>query len=433
MSFSTPPPNAPLAAQPSEEGYDLLLAVAAGLHKNGEETSGTLAAVEKCSQHMNITTVLVPNWSELFLQVRGERVRIEPATPASVNMNRVLFTLRTVETFCAGQLDEAGAIAALADAGRKPQSNLWLFVFACTIGAGALSIINGATHFVPIAIIMVCAALGGLVRRGLAQKFNANSFLQMLAASLLAGVVGAIGVAWHISSPMRLVALGPLLVLVPGPTILNGALDIAALRLSLGFARVGFGLLTILMICTGVLVGLTIGGTTLPASVPAPAVPVWIDVLCAGIAAWSYGVFFSMPLRLLGYPVLMGMLAHAVRWGAIDSLGLSNPTGAGLACLLVGIVLVPVARREYLPFAGVGFASVVSMVPGIFLFRMAGGLVQIQQQAKTASAEVMGAVLSDGTTALVTVLMMALGLALPASAYAYFYRKRIAANRKKQR
>jgi len=409
------------AMSPQEEQCEFLLAAARLLHENGEETQGTLAAVQRLCAHLGMKATLIPAWNEIFLQVEGERVRASAVTPSNINMNRVVTTLEVVEATCAGRLNTTEAKAALANAGHAPESGLLLFVFACTIGAGALSVINGASHFAALSLVMLCAAVGALVRKGLAAWLSANSFLQIFAASLLAGGVGAAGVAWHVSSAMRLVALGPLLVLVPGPAILGGAFDLAALRLPLGAARLGFGLLTILAICTGVLLGL--GGTTLPPTVESRTVPLWADVLCAGIAAAAYGVFFAMPLRMLGYPALMGMLAHTVRWGMISGLGLSNAAGAGIACLLVGSVLVPVARRLRLPFAAVGFASVVSMVPGIFLFRMGGGLMQIQKEAGAAPLPLIGGVLSDAATALATVIAMTVGLVLPIAAYTHFRRK----------
>jgi uncharacterized membrane protein YjjB (DUF3815 family) len=50
---------------------------------------------------------------------------------------------------------------------------------------------------------------------------------------------------------------------------------------------------------------------------------------------------------------------------------------AGAAALVVGTIITPIADRLRLPFAGLAFASVVSLIPGVFLFRMAGGMVDL--------------------------------------------------------
>jgi uncharacterized membrane protein YjjB (DUF3815 family) len=194
---------------------------------------------------------------------------------------------------------------------------------------------------------------------------------------------------------------------------------LAALRLPLGLARFAFGLLTILAISTGVLIGLGLGGTVLPAAAPGHPVALWLDVVCAGVAAATYCVFYSMPLRLLAYPILVGMLAHATHWWVVAGLGFNNAVGAGLACLVAGLIMVPVTRRHRLPFAGVGFATVVSMVPGIFLFRMGGGLMQVQQLAGATPLALLGEVLADSMMALETIVMMTLGLLLPMTIYTY--------------
>ncbi len=405
-----------------EDRFDILLAAARNLHANGEETSGTLEAAKQLCDRLGLRATLIPAWGELFLQVDGDRVRVAEAAATDINMNRVAATLRAVEAICAGRLDGAGAMAALDAAGRAPASGLPLFAFACMAGAGALTLINGGSHFAVVAVVMFSAGMGALLRRGLA-GLSAGSFLQMFAATLLAGGVGALALREHLSSPLRLVALGPLLVLIPGPVLMNGVFDIAAYRLPLGGARLGFGLLTILILSAGVLTGLALGGATMSAGLPTHQLPLWGDVLCAGITSASYAIFFSMPLRMLAYPVGMGMLAHAVRWEVISGLGMSNAAGAGAACLLVGVVLVPVAKRLRLPFAAVGFASVVSMVPGSFLIRMAGGLVQIQKASAGAPTSLIGGTLADGITALATMLAMALGLLLPMRVYRYFWSK----------
>ena len=402
---------------PLEDRYDLLLTAARELHMNGEETRLTMLAIKRLSGRLGVQASLLPTWSALFLQLHANHLRGIAASPTNINMNRVVAVQQSIETVCKGQIDETEAKTALITAGRASTSNLWLFVLACTIGAGALSVIWGVMHVAPFILISLCAAVGAFLRRGIT-KFSNNSVLQIFVASLLAGIVGAFAVRWNISAE-RLVALGPCLVLVPGPHILNGMFDLAELRLSLGAARLGFAALTILAISAGIVIGLALVGTTLPASGSSPELSLWTDMLCAGIAAASYSVFYATPLRMMLYLVLTGMLAHAIRWFML-LLHMNIALATGLACLVVGIILVPVCRRHRLPFAAVGFASVVAMVPGVYLFRMSSGFVQIQTANGNVSASLIGSVLSDGVTAIVVVLAMTLGLVLPMRVYNYF-------------
>jgi uncharacterized membrane protein YjjB (DUF3815 family) len=79
---------------------------------------------------------------------------------------------------------------------------------------------------------------------------------------------------------------------------------------------------------------------------------------------------------------------------------------------LVGVVLTPIARRREMPVAAVGFAAVVSMMPGVFLFRMASGLVTLAHGTAT-SAQLAAATLGDGVTALLIIFAMSLGVIFP--------------------
>jgi uncharacterized membrane protein YjjB (DUF3815 family) len=108
-------------------------------------------------------------------------------------------------------------------------------------------------------------------------------------------------------------------------------------------------------------------------------------------------------------PVVVGMLAHAVRWRILSA---GAATGAFAACLLVGLILAPMARRRHMPFAAIGFASVVSMIPGVFLFRMASGLQQLANGSNT-PLQVLGATIANGVTAFNITLAMSFGLILP--------------------
>ncbi|MGZ5260976.1 MAG: threonine/serine exporter family protein, partial [Burkholderiales bacterium] len=56
-------------------------------------------------------------------------------------------------------------------------------------------------------------------------------------AALLAGIIGGLAVRYQLSSSLRLVAVCPCMILVPGPHLLNAAMDLIEGRIHLGAAR----------------------------------------------------------------------------------------------------------------------------------------------------------------------------------------------------
>jgi len=396
------------------ERCNLVLAFARVLYVNGQATEQTVATAEQLGRMLGLRAKVMPRWGELRLQPEDENASViaeVAADPTGVDMNRVASAARAIDELGAGRLAPPAAAETIAAISRAPPAPTWLFTLAAGAGAVGLAVIFGVEHPVPAALIFVSAAAGAILRRGVAQV-SANVFLQPFCAALVAGVIGALAVRYQLSSSLRLVAVCPCMVLVPGPHVLNGALDLINGRIHLGAARLIYAGLVIVAISTGLLLGLALLGVSLPVDQAGRAVPLWQDVVAAGVAIAAYSVFFSTPPNMLLWPVTVGMLAHALRWVAITVFGFGAAIGTLLACLVVGLILTPVARRRHMPFAAIGFASVVSMLPGVLLFRMASGLVQIAGGAPT-SLELISATIADGTSALISILAMSLGLITP--------------------
>jgi uncharacterized membrane protein YjjP (DUF1212 family) len=403
-----------------EERSNLVLAFAQVLFVNGQATEQTVTAAEQLGRTLGLRAKVMPRWGELLIQSENQDSRLTSrvaADPSGVDMERVASTTRAIQDIGAGRLAPADALAAIAAISRAPPAPTWLFTLAAAAGAVALAVIFGVEHPVATGLIFVSAAAGAILRRAVA-RYSANAFIQPFCAAFVAGVVGALAVRYQLSSSLRLVAVCPCMVLVPGPHVLNGTLDLINGRIHLGAARLIYAGLIIVAISTGLLLGLALLGVTLPVDEAARAVPLWQDVIAAGVAVASYSVFFSTPLNMLAWPVAVGMAAHALRWAALTLLGAGAATGAFIACLTVGLILTPIAHRSHMPFAAIGFASVVSMMPGVFLFRMASGLLQIAGGSQT-TLGLISATIADGMTAMIVTLAMSFGLITPKLAIDY--------------
>jgi uncharacterized membrane protein YjjP (DUF1212 family) len=403
-----------------QERSDLILSFTKVLFANGQATDQTISATERLGRVLGLRATIVPRWGELTVQTEDANARLSEqiaADPSGVDMDRVASTMRAVEDVWSGRLSLDAASKAITIIAKAAPAPTWLFALAAAAGAVALSVIFGIEHFRPMVLIFVSAGAGAFLRRAVA-RISANYFVQPFCAAFLAGVIGAIAVRYDLSSSLRLVAVCPCMVLVPGPHFLNSALDLVAGRVHLGAARLIYAGLIVLAITTGLLLGLALLGVSLPVDPAGRSVPLWMDVIAAGVAVAAYSVFFSAPLTTLPWPVVVGMLAHALRWVALNVLDLGVATGALVACVVVGLILTPVSRRTHMPFAAIGFASVVSMIPGVYLFRMGSGLVQIAEGTKNPT-DLMDTAASGGAAAMI-IFAMSFGLIIPKLIIDYF-------------
>src|SRR6202795_5058305 len=240
------------------ERSDLLLACAHVLHTNGQSTHETVQTAERLGTQLGLRATMIAHWEELELRAAdgtGSQVSFERGSPTGMNMDRVASAMSAIENCAVGGPPIGAALEHIKAIAHAPPAPTWLFTLAAAAGAAAMGAIFGVHHLKAVVLIMVSAAAGAVLRRTLA-RYSANTLLQPLCAALLAGMIGALAVRYNLSSSLRLVAGCPRLVLVSGPHILNGALDLINGRIHLGAARLIYAGLVIVAIATGLLLGL---------------------------------------------------------------------------------------------------------------------------------------------------------------------------------
>jgi uncharacterized membrane protein YjjP (DUF1212 family) len=383
------------------------------LFAHGQTTERTVAAAERLGRALGVTVRVLPYWGEIVVELDGAPLsQIVPAKPLAVDMGKVLAVTTVIDQICQGELSAEPAQSALESAGRLPPVSTLRFTLFAAIGAASLGVIFGAPDAISLLLIAATAAIGALVSRWLS-GFSNNPLIQPLCAAFIAGIVAAAASRFQLSHATTLVGFCPCMVLVPGPHILNGAIDLARTRIALGITRLAYAGVIVLLICAGGLFGFTAVGANLEIAGPSPPVPLMIDVIAAGCAVASFGTFFSMPWRLLAFPIAAGMLAHAARWALISIAATNVATGALVACVLVSVLATPIADRLHLPFAALAFSAVVSLMPGFFLFNAATGFVELVSIGPSAPAALLTSIAANGTMAFLIIMAMAFGLILP--------------------
>jgi uncharacterized membrane protein YjjP (DUF1212 family) len=407
--------DAPITSEPAHltraATLNIIALATALLLENGQSTEETVAAADRLGRALDEPVTLRAYWGEIHVHGTSSLHETVPAMPLGVDMVKVLATMKIVDQVCNGTLPRV-ALSALAAAKHLRPASTPRFVLFAAIAAASLGVIWGALDVASLLLIAFSAGMGAMLRRWLA-TLGGNPFVQPLSAGAVAGIIGAIATRFQLANAQLLIALCPCMILIPGPHILNGAIDLARARISLGVARLTYSGVIVLVISMGLLAGLAAGGETLPAHTLSVSVPLGADVIAAGGAAAGFATFFSTPWRLLPLPIVIGMLGHAGRWALVSLAGADAATGVLVACILVGIVSLPVADRLRLPFGALGFSAVVSMMPGLYLFRVASGLVELLSMGKDASADLLPSIVANGTTAFLIILAMTIGLILP--------------------
>ena len=239
---------------------DLVLDAAAVLHASGQSTGMTLAAVDRLNEGLGTTGTLVPTWASLQLVGPRGAVRVAAGSPTGVNMRRVAATMTVVDRAQDGPLDAGAVRGELASARAATHlEHADLQPRLCHRGGRPRGDLRGAASGRGAGRRPQCGTGRARPARCRADCTARRSPRRSSRRSI-AGLVGVVADRLHVADATGLVVLCPAMVLVPGPHILNGALDLLSLRMSLGMARLGFAALVLTAVATGLILGLAAGG-----------------------------------------------------------------------------------------------------------------------------------------------------------------------------
>jgi uncharacterized membrane protein YjjP (DUF1212 family) len=311
-------------------------------------------------------------------------------------------------------LEASAAMASLdrveAETPRHPR---WVAVLCLGAGAACLAALLGG-DLAAAAVAGLATGLG-LVARHELERWHFSLLALPLAAALIGAVLGGLAIQLGLTQTPELALIVPALMLVPGPHLINGLLDLIDNHLPMSLCRFGLAIGILLASALGIVLGVEL-------TLPSPFFPsqsgdldrlTFSDMALAGIVTCGFAVFYNTSWRHLWMAVLGGMAGNGLRFLALE-IGCTLEAATFLGGLAVGAISAWMARSARTPVAVIAFAGTVTMIPGLNLYRALAGAMQLARLPERADATVATATLSNALRAGLVIGGLTLGLILGA-------------------
>jgi uncharacterized membrane protein YjjB (DUF3815 family) len=263
----------------------------------------------------------------------------------------------------------------------------------------------------------LATGLGLLARQELGRRHFSLLALPLIAA-LIGAVLGGLAIRLGWTRSPELVLIVPALMLVPGPHLINGLLDLIDNYLPMSLSRLGLAAGILLASALGIVVGVEL---TLPDPFsPEPGaradhLNLVSDVVLAGIVTCGFAVFYNTAWRQIWMAALGGMVGHGLRFLALET-GCRLEAATFLGGLAVGVISAWMARSSKTPVAVIAFAGAVTMIPGLSLYRALAGALQLARQPEMTDPATVAGTLGNALQGCLVVSGLAVGLILGARA-----------------
>ena len=190
----------------------------------------------------------------MAVSLAGEGPALEPVRELRYNTAVQAHVHAILEQVRRGELEPAAALACL---GRveadTPRHSRWLAALVLGAAAASLAGLLGADAGAA-AVTGLATGLGLLVRQELGRR-HVSLLALPLTAALIGAVLGGLAIRLGWTRTPELVLIVPALMLVPGPHLINGLLDLIDNHLPMSLARLGLATGILLASALGVVLG----------------------------------------------------------------------------------------------------------------------------------------------------------------------------------
>ena len=381
-------------------------------NESTEEIHHTLIGTARALTHE--TCRVAVSYRRLTVSLGDESPALEPIGELRYNTAVQARVHEILEQVRQGKLDAATALTRLctveADTSRYSRALATLVLGVTAVGlASLLGADAGAATVAGLA-----TALGLFARQELGRRHFSLLTLPLTAA-FIGALLGGLAIRLGWTKTPELAVIVPALMLVPGPHLMNGLLDLIDNHVPMALARFGLAAGILLASAAGVIIGveLTLPENLSAGQVAGPDLNIVSDMILAGIVTCGFAVFYNTSWRLLWMPILGGMAGHGLRFLALE-LGCPLLVATFLGGLTVGVASAWMGRSHKLPVAVIGFAGAVTMLPGLQLYRALADGLWLARLGETADPRLAASAFGNAFQGSLVVSGLALGFIIGA-------------------
>jgi uncharacterized membrane protein YjjP (DUF1212 family) len=357
------------------------------------------------------------SYGGVAVSLGGEGAALAPVAELRYNMAVQARVHEILELVRRGELGVPAALTCLGNVeADTPRHSRWLTALVLGAAASGLAVLLGGDAGAA-AVAGLATGLGLLARQELGRR-HVSLLALPLTAALVGAVLGGAAIRLGWTRSPELVLIVPALMLVPGPHLINGLLDLIDNHLPMSLSRLGLAAGILLASALGIVLGVEL---TLPASFLAERggaagdLNLVSDMALAGVVTGGFAVFYNTAWRQLWMATVGGMAGHGLRYLALRA-GCGLETATFLGGLAVGTISACMARSSRTPFAVIAFAGAVTMIPGLSLYRALGGGLRLARLPEVADPGMMAATIGNALQGCLVVGGLSLGLILGARA-----------------